>query len=149
GEAPKADPIIRRELEETPLPDLLVELEAHDPETFAKIDRSNRRRVIRALEVIRLTGQKYSAQRADWSGGNQGGYWFCLQRDRAQSLARINRGVDEMFARGLVQETRHLLTRGLDRNPTALQSLGYRQIIEHLRGERDLRETIELVKIKT
>ena len=54
-----------------------------------------------------------------------------------------------MFRRGLVAETEQLLKRGLAENKFALQAIGYRQVAEHLRGERDLAETIELVKIKT
>jgi tRNA dimethylallyltransferase len=54
-----------------------------------------------------------------------------------------------MFGRGLVAETEELLRRGLAQNPTAMQALGYRQVAEHLRGERGLGETIELVKIRT
>jgi len=54
-----------------------------------------------------------------------------------------------MFARGLVDETRSLLDLGLSQNKTAMQAIGYRQVVEHLRGERPLSETIELVKIKT
>ena len=63
--------------------------------------------------------------------------------------ARINARVDAMFARGLVDETRELLKRGLAENKTAMQAIGYRQVVEHLRGERSLAETIELVKIRT
>jgi tRNA dimethylallyltransferase len=54
-----------------------------------------------------------------------------------------------MFQRGLVAETTELLTKGLAENRTAMQAIGYRQVIEHLRGERDLQATIELVKQKT
>ena len=54
-----------------------------------------------------------------------------------------------MFARGLVEETRRLLDHGLAQNKTAMQAIGYRQVVEHLRGERSLPETIELVKSKT
>jgi tRNA dimethylallyltransferase len=54
-----------------------------------------------------------------------------------------------MFAHGLVDETRKLLKRGLAENKTAMQAIGYRQVVEHLRGERSLPETIELVKIRT
>jgi tRNA dimethylallyltransferase len=54
-----------------------------------------------------------------------------------------------MFRRGLVAETEELLKRGLAENKTAMQALGYRQVVEHLRGERSLPETIELVKIRT
>jgi tRNA dimethylallyltransferase len=54
-----------------------------------------------------------------------------------------------MFRRGLVDETRELLKHGLEQNKTAMQAIGYRQVVEHLRGERDLAETIELVKMRT
>ena len=54
-----------------------------------------------------------------------------------------------MFRRGWLAETESLLKRGLAQNPTAMQALGYRQIVEHLRGERPLPETIELVKTRT
>ncbi len=62
---------------------------------------------------------------------------------------RINIRVDEMFSRGLVAETRELLKHGLAENKFAMQAIGYRQVVEHLRGERGLAETVELVKIKS
>src|SRR6266446_4799878 len=67
GEAPSANAALRAELEVMPLPELLRELEKNDPVTFAKIDRQNPRRVVRALEVIRLTGAPFSAQRSRWN----------------------------------------------------------------------------------
>src|SRR5262249_32075777 len=66
GEAPSADVKLRAELESAPLADLLQELAERDPVTHEKIDHKNRRRVIRAVEVIRLTGKKFSEQRAEW-----------------------------------------------------------------------------------
>jgi tRNA dimethylallyltransferase len=158
GEAPPSDEKLRAELEATPLADLLRELEQRDPITFAKIDRQNPRRVIRALEVIRLMGKPFSAQRARWGEApdkptpvTEGSphQFFCLSRPAADLHARINLRVDEMFAAGLVEETRQLLQHGLEQNKTALQAIGYRQVVEHLRGERSLPETVELVKIKT
>jgi tRNA dimethylallyltransferase len=162
GEAPPSDEKLRAELEATSLAELLRELEQRDPVTFAKIDRHNPRRVIRALEVIRLTGKSFSAQRARWgespdeppasqddSRGRSPYQFICLSRSVADLHARINARVDEMFAAGLVEETRQLLQRGLEQNKTALQAIGYRQVVEHLRGEHSLPETIELVKIKT
>ncbi|MFN3408060.1 MAG: tRNA (adenosine(37)-N6)-dimethylallyltransferase MiaA [Limisphaerales bacterium] len=152
GDAPPADPVLRGELERTPLERLLAELATRDPATHARIDRQNPRRVIRALEVIRLTGRPFSAQRADWTGdtlGEAANRFFILQRAKPDLDARINARVDAMFAGGLVQETRALLERGLGSNPTALQAIGYRQVVEHLRGERPLAATIELVKTRT
>ena len=57
--------------------------------------------------------------------------------------------VDAMFQKGLVAETERMLAKGLGENRTARQALGYRQVIEHLAGERSLDQTVELVKIRT
>jgi len=153
GEAPPSDEKLRAELETTPLAELLRELEQCDPTTFAAIDRNNPRRVIRAVEVLRLTGKPFSEQRADWNPSSTphplSSQFFYLHRAVADLHARINSRVDEMVAAGLVEETRGLLSHGLERNPAAMQAIGYRQVVEHLQGERSLPETIELVKIKT
>ena len=173
GEAPAADAKLRAELEATPLEKLLAELRKCDPVTYEKIDQKNPRRVIRAVEVIRLTGESFSKQRADWKAAFQnedGGLriedgkqdetpssilhspsspFICLTRQPDDLRQRIDARVDAMFAQGLVDETRALLKRGLEQNKTAMQAIGYRQVVEHLRSERSLAETIELVKTRT
>lgn len=151
GDAPAADAALRAELGALPLAELLAELEKSDPVTFQRIDRQNPRRVIRAVEVIRLTGRPFSGQKARWrdAGGGAAGCFFGLTRPAGELQERLARRVEEMFARGLVAETQALLGRGLERNPTAMQALGYRQVVEHLGGRRTLPETIELVKIRT
>ena len=155
GEAPPGNPELRAELELLPFEKLLRELRERDPEACEKIDKQNPRRVIRAVEVIRLTGKKFSEQRAEWkseraeSEKRKAGKIFCITRQPADLHARINVRVVEMFRRGLVEEARALLQHGLQQNQTAMQAIGYRQVVEHLRGERNLAETIELVKTKT
>jgi len=155
GDAPKADAALRSELAATPLPELLAELAAKDPVAYERIDRQNTRRVIRAVEVIRLTGKRYSQQRADWSGAeaarsaSEAVVFIGLTRQSADLQQRINVRVDKMFQQGLVAETEELLKHGLSENRTAMQALGYRQVVEHLRGQRSLPDTIELVKIRT
>jgi tRNA dimethylallyltransferase len=150
GPAPPRDAKIRAELEATPLAKLLEELEQRDLPTYQAIDRQNPRRVIRALEVIRLTGQPFSAQRASWASGKLPSPGLIgLTRPMSELIPRIHQRVDEMFKRGLVAEVESLLAQGLAENPTAMQALGYRQVAEYLRGERGLPETIELVKIRT
>jgi tRNA dimethylallyltransferase len=155
GEAPPADPTLRKELETTPLSELLRELSRRDPATFEQIDQQNPRRVIRAIEVMRLTGRPFSEQRAPWPSGasssatHQELRFFALSRSNQDLRQRIDSRVDRMFERGLVAETRKLLQRGLDRNRTAMQAIGYRQVVEHLLGERSLDETITLVKTRT
>ena len=152
GEAPSANPELRDELEAASFESLLGELRERDPEAYEKIDKQNPRRVIRAVEVIRLTGKKFSEQRAEWKaegGKRKAENFFCINRPPADLHARINARVDEMFRRGLVDETRGLLRHGLEQNKTAMQAIGYRQVVEHLRGEHNLAETIEQVKIRT
>ena len=157
GSGPPADAELRRELEKVPLQDLLRELADCDPAAYEKIDRKNQRRVIRAVEVIRKTGKPFSEQKAEWGSTGPSGrapassrpYRFGLRRETKDLHERINRRVEQMFEQGLVEETRELLERGLAENPTAMQALGYRQVVEHLRGERSLAETVELVKLRT
>jgi tRNA dimethylallyltransferase len=159
GEAPSANPELRAKLEKLPFEALLGELRERDPEAYGKIDKQNPRRVIRAVEVIRLTGKKFSEQRAEWKVGSSRcddrtaqravPTIHCLTRQSGDLHARINVRVDEMFRRGLVDETRDLLKRGLEQNQTAMQAIGYRQVAEHLRGEHPLAETVEQVKIRT
>jgi tRNA dimethylallyltransferase len=151
GSAPSADEALRGELKQTPIANLLHELEEKDPVTFAKIDQKNPRRVIRAIEVIRLTGNPFSQQRAEWQTAmsNTQCQLFSLSRSREDLLRRIDLRVKEMFSLGLVGETRVLIKQGLEKNKTAMQAIGYRQVVEYLRGERSLEETVELVKVKT
>lgn len=152
GDAPPANQELRATLSQAPLPDLLGELQSRDPATFAKIDRKNRRRVARAIEVIRLTGKPFSNQRAKWSedtGGSGTTRRLGFSRYTADLHRRISLRVDQMFAAGLVGEVERLLTQGLEQNQAAMQALGYRQVVEHLRQGVPLDKTIELVKLRT
>jgi tRNA dimethylallyltransferase len=149
GEGPARDAGLRERLEATPMPALLAELERVDEESFRRVDRRNRRRVVRAIEVCRLTGRPFSEQRAPWSAEPGRIQIVALDRDAEDLRRRIDARVNDMFARGLVGETRRLLGQGLANNRTALQAIGYRQVVEYLRGERDHAETIALVKQRT
>ncbi len=152
GEAPPSDDKLRAELETTPMTALLHELAERDPVTYQRIDQQNPRRIIRAVEVIRLTGRPFSLQRAHWdakSGIRGPGLAFGLNRPQPELQRRIDLRVEKMFRGGLVAETEALLRCGLAQNKTAMQALGYRQVVEYLRGERSLPETIELVKTRT
>lgn len=153
---PETNPALRLEIESTPLPSLLEELSLKDPVAFDRIDRRNPRRVMRAIEVIRLTGRPFSEQRADWSGPtqrrNEGApvrEFLVLERDPADLKARMETRVNEMFRAGLVEETELLLQGGLRENRAAMQAIGYRQVVRHLETRGSLASTIEEVKIKT
>ncbi|MBM3839911.1 MAG: tRNA (adenosine(37)-N6)-dimethylallyltransferase MiaA [Verrucomicrobia bacterium] len=160
GESPAPDTTLRRELERVPLEELLDELRRKDPSMYERIDRENRRRVVRAVEVIRTSGRAYSTQRAAWTTRSGDAHastakrestrqFFGLERERDDLRQRINQRVETMFRNGLVQETKRLMDQGLTENRTAMQAIGYRQVVEHLRGERSLEETVALVKQRT
>ena len=158
GVAPPANPVLRGELECLPLATLLMELQASDPMTYERIDRQNPRRVVRAVEVIRLTGKPFSAQRDPWDAasgprGTPNPRFIALLRSNSDLQSRINARVDAMFRHGLVAETEQLLKHGLAANQTALQAIGYRQVVEYLgrpaRPPAALVATVELVKIRT
>ncbi len=161
GDAPPSDAALRAQLECRPLGELLAELDQADPALSRKIDRANRRRIVRAVEVIRLTGRPFSEQRAEWSDMKRASsagttaaserriLLVGLQRAPEDLRDRIDRRVEPMFEQGLVAETERLLRRGLQRNRTAMQAIGYRQVVEHILGQRSLPDTIALVKQKT
>src|SRR4030095_5316699 len=102
GDAPAANPDLRAELESAAVADLLHELEERDPDTFTRIEKKNPRRVIRAVEVIRLTGKPFSSQRADWNTPSKPPErFYCFTRTAGDLHARVNLRVDQMFAGGL------------------------------------------------
>lgn len=145
----RSDPDLRVSLEAMPLSELLQELEAGDRDTWAQVDRSNPRRVIRAVERLRRTGRAGASGSGTAVEGPEGGPVVVLQRTPADLRQRIDRRVEAMFAGGLVEETRGLLERGLRGNRTAMQAIGYRQVVDHLEGLADLPDTIARVKTKT
>ena len=151
GAAPAGDPVLRAVLESQPLESLLCELKEKDPVTFERIDRMNPRRVVRAVEVLRLTGRPFSDQRSDWAGKAAAPRpdFLWLDRDRSDLQRRVEMRVDRMLRSGWVEETRRAMASGLGRNPVALQAIGYRLLAEHLDGARDLESTAERIRIET
>jgi tRNA dimethylallyltransferase len=120
---------LEREAEEVGAEALHERLAKLDPSAAAKIDPANARRTIRALEVIEITGRPFSDN--DALGDHQSIYDLVvvgLSRPRDQLVARIERRVDEMLQRGLVEESHRLAQAGMSR--TARQALGYRQVLD-------------------
>lgn len=151
GNGPASDLGLRAILEQTPVELLLEELKATDPAAYDQIDRRNPRRVIRAVEIFRLTGRPVGEARTLWNKPQlpPPPRHVGLSRVANDLKARIDARVDCMFAQGLVQEVESLLPQGLAENRNAMQALGYRQVIDFLNGERTLEDTVELVKSRT
>ena len=124
---------------------------AIDPAAAARLHPNDTRRLIRALEVFEKTGRPISEWQQQFDVGRPAAECrvFVLDWPKAELHARIDRRVDAMFAAGLVDEVRRLLALPQPLSRTARQAVGYREVIEHLVGRRDLAETIELVEQHT
>jgi len=120
-----------------------------DPIAAQKIHPHNRRRIIRALEVYELTGKPLSSWWKDDAGSSYKLLYIGLMCERQKLYARINKRVEEMFAKGFVEEVKNLLNEGYDPALPAFQALGYKEIVDYLQGKSDLTTTKEIIKKKT
>lgn len=146
-----SDPSVKVELvvmlEEQGIEPLQKELEILDPEYFAQVDQSNPHRLIRALEVIKITGRKFSEQRVKASV--QRDFEIVkigLRSDREWMYNRINQRVDIMMAEGLLEEAKSVFSR---KELNALQTVGYRELFDHFEGKLTLAEAIDKIKQHT
>lgn len=137
-EFPATDPALRArleaEVEELGLPALWRRLVQRAPAAAQRMEPGNARRVVRALEVLELTGS-FTAALPEPRYARPGTVQVGLTLDRAVMDARIADRVERMWADGLVAETRRLEAAGLRRGRTASRALGYRQVLQHLAGE--------------
>ena len=104
------------------------------PAAAAAILPSNGRRIVRALEVIELSGRPFSATMPGYDGGRPA-VQLGVQVDRAELDRRIEARVDRMWAAGFEAEVRHLAARGLRDGKTASRALGYQQVLRCLDGD--------------
>ncbi|HEY2225588.1 tRNA (adenosine(37)-N6)-dimethylallyltransferase MiaA [Actinomycetospora sp.] len=133
---PGTDPTVRARLD--------VDLAAHgpaalharlariDPDAAAGILPSNGRRVVRALEVVEITGEPFASSLPRPGEPRRGTVLVGIDRDTAEIDARIEARVDGMLAAGLVEEVRELAARGLAHGETASRAVGYRELLEVL-----------------
>ncbi len=130
---------------------LYAMLKEADPESALLIHKNNVKRVIRALEFFHDTDgkisvhnsvQKEKASPYDYT-------YIILNRERAEIYRRIEKRVDMMIEKGLVQEVRSLLDSGLSRDCLSMQGLGYKETASYLSGEITLNEAVDLIKKNT
>lgn len=146
---------LRQELEknaEEKGPEYLHQLlQEVDPQAARDLHPNNIKRVIRALEFYRQTGQKISEhnrkERAKESPYRYA--YFVLTDDRARLYDRIDRRVDAMMEAGLLEEVRSLRDRGVKRTCTSMQGLGYKELYACLEGECSLDEAVRIIKRDT
>lgn len=150
------DESYRRQLEqkasdEEGASELYEMLKTVDPKAAQEIHPRNIKRIIRALEFYHQTGKKISehneTQRQRESPYNYA--YFVLTDERSRLYERIDRRVDLMMEQGLLDEVRYLKERGVRKDSTAMQGLGYKELYAYLEGEYPLDEAVRIIKRDT
>lgn len=141
---PGTDPVLRArlegELQEQGLARLYARLVELDPEAATRIRPDNGRRIVRALEVIELTGDRFTARLPELTYRDPRTVQLGVDIDREALHRRIEERVIAMFEAGFVAEVERLLAAGLAQSRTAAGAIGYRQVADHLRGRIGLEE---------
>lgn len=122
-----------------------------DPEAALQIHPHNVRRIIRALEFRHQTGGKISEHNEE-ERRKDSPYdyiYFVLTDERSRLYERIDRRVDQMMEQGLLDEVRDLKERGVRRDATSMQGLGYKELYAYLEGECPLEEAVRIIKRDT
>jgi len=138
---------INQEYKAGGLEPLQIELEKADPEYYSEVDIHNPQRVIRALEIIRATGKKFSDYRKKKKTERPFEILhIVLNRDREELYERINQRVEMMFEQGLIDEAKQLLPY---KNLNALQTVGYSEVFPALMDKYSIEEASRLIKRNT
>ena len=127
------------------------ELRKIDPASADAIHANNVKRVIRALEYYKLTGQRISEHNEE-QRKNESPYdfsYFVLNDHRDLLYERIDKRVDEMVTEGLIEEVKYLKELGYDRSYVSMQALGYKEILSYLDGEISLDNAVYVIKRDT
>lgn len=144
---PAVQEALREELEQNGLEPLLHELAKSDPEFYRQVDQQNPMRILRALEVIRLTGIPFSTWRKNELPARPFEVIrFVIDHPRDVLYERINLRVDQMIAAGLIDEVKRVAA---FRDHTALQTVGYKEVFDYLDGTIDLETSISRIKQHT
>jgi tRNA dimethylallyltransferase len=151
---PETDPVLRKKLEDEAellgTAELYSRLRLLDPEAAAAIEPGNTRRIIRALEVIEVTGKPYSANLpSDTSIRFPDALHIGLAMERSSLAPRIEARVHRMFDQGLVDEVRALVAQGLLEGTTAQRAIGYAQAIALIDGEISQSQAMEETIVAT
>lgn len=151
---PETDPAIRKKLEDeveaVGAAGLYARLKEVDPEAASAIEPANTRRIIRALEVIEVTGEPYSANLpSDTSLRYPDAFHFGLAMERSNLAPRIEARVHRMWQQGLVAEVEKLISEGLLLGTTAQRAIGYAQVLSALAGEITETQAIEETIVAT
>ncbi len=150
GSDPELRDRLQRLAEEEGADALHALLREKDSLAAEKIHPNNVRRVIRAIEVCSLTGKTFT--QVNLESRREPVYdslIFGIEADRQVIYDRINRRVDAMLEQGLLEEVKRLFERGLGRDTTAMQAIGYKELLEFLEGAISFDEAVEKIKMES
>ncbi|MFM1650917.1 tRNA (adenosine(37)-N6)-dimethylallyltransferase MiaA [Brevibacillus sp. B_LB10_24] len=125
------------------------QLAAIDPLTAERLHPNDKKRVIRAIEIYQVTGQRMSDFQVRAEHSPYQLVMIGLTMDRAVLYERINKRVDLMIEAGLVEEVRQLLDSGVDPAAVSMQGLGYKELVPYLYGEIPLEQAVAAIKQRT
>lgn len=150
----KLDEEYRKELEKRVeaegLEELYNEAQKIDPQSIEKISRNDKKRILRILEIYKATGKNKTEQEIESrkNGVKYDYKVFAINMEREKLYERINMRVDIMIENGLIEEVENLLEK-YNEFPTAMQGLGYKEVVEYLQGKISKEEMIEKIKRET
>ncbi|WP_456393485.1 tRNA (adenosine(37)-N6)-dimethylallyltransferase MiaA [Persephonella sp.] len=141
-DAPPSDWNLRKKLYQQEPQVLYSRLQEVDSLYAQKIHPNDLKRIVRALEVYELTGKPFSyfQQKHRFSQKRYDFVGFVLERNRDELMDRIEKRVEKMFEKGLVEEVKRLMDMGYEKSLTAKQAIGYKELIPYIRGEISLEE---------
>ena len=138
---------LERRVEKEGLEKLYEEARKIDPQAMEKISRNDQKRILRVLEIYNATGKTKTEQEIE-SRKNEVKYdyrVFAINMDREKLYDRINKRVDIMIQKGLIEEVENLLKK-YNEFPTAMQGLGYKEVVEYIQGKVLKEDMIENIK---
>ena len=129
---------------------LYKEAQKIDPQAIKKISANDQKRILRILEIYKATGKNKTEQEIESrkNGVKYDYKVFAIDMNREDLYDRINKRVDIMLENGLIEEVKQLLEK-YDQFPTAMQGLGYKEVVEYLQGKTSEEEMIENIKRET
>lgn len=147
---PKVEPNydLRSELETLTFEELQTRLASKDPETASRIEKNDKKKIIRALEIVETLNLPMSEARGVKDSSPYEVEWHGRNFPREELYERINKRVDLMIETGLIEETKNLLEKH-GRIPNLIDTIGYREIIEYLDGKLDLKGACDILKQNT
>ena len=152
---PKSNPDIRklliRKIKKDGLNTFYKKLEKIDQKYASKISKNDERRIIRALEVYKITGKTFSKFQNNWEKRESiyNSIFIGIDIERSILYRRIENRVDRMFGGNLIEEVRNLKNKGYGKSRSLMQAVGYKEVLGYLEGDKSLEECIFEVKKNT